>query len=597
MQKLQQTIWMIADQLRSYLPANEIMGEIALLLTWNQLAAKPGSSFPPLESVIQGQINLAAAYQQIAKALGQQGEAYRVSKLPNLMASNQAVKELETVANIQETDDISLYNALIGIIFANAEFGDEMVLPEELVELMTSFAMTPTQDVYSPFPRSLQLAAKLASGGSSAYFESQFQGSALSCAATLLTSINWSQSNPIRNPSVLEKNELKHFSNVMMAPPFGLRYKDLISDPYCRFSQNTSNGDVLSIEHGLAHCSGRLVTLAPVGLLFRGAHDYDLRTRLINNGWLEAVIQLPAALLPYTNIPVAVLVIDKQRDPNAKALLCDADQSRWVKQGGRGRRSRLTGWEKIAEIVNKRLAEGPAVLVTQNELKANEYDLSISRYVLGKASLAMQTLAKKEEMARLEDVAELIRAQALKEDKTPQGDEYMEVGPKDIGEDGYVTEPEKCLRLSGRAKDRAELQRLYPGDVLLVTKGIVGKVVLVGDNCGKNWVASQIYQVIRTGPTSPIQSSEFLFRYLASPMVREYLSERTTGTTIPMLSTRDIKGLQIPVPPIEKQNQVCKTHQEILAAHERIRAIQQEISAMDQMYWPLESNEDASDNA
>jgi type I restriction enzyme M protein len=278
-------------------------------------------------------------------------------------------------------------------------------------------------------------------------------------------------------------------------------------------------------------------------------------------------------------------------------LLCDADQTAWVRQGGRGRNSKLIGWKEISEIVNQRQADGPAILVTKDEIKANEYDLTVSRYVLGRASRAMKALAQQEKTARLEDVAELIRAQALKEDKTPQGDEYLEVGPKDIGEDGYIIEPEKCLKLSGRVRDRAELQRLHPGDVLLVAKGSVGKVALVGDNCGDNWVASQAYQVIRLGPNSPVQSPEFLYRYLASPLVKAYLGEQTTGTTIPMLSTKEIKGLLVPVPSIEKQKQVSQTHKEILAAHERIRAIQQEIKALDQQYWPLDSKQDASDNA
>lgn len=184
-------------------------------------------------------------------------------------------------------------------------------------------------------------------------------------------------------------------------------------------------------------------------------------------------------------------------------------------------------------------------------------------------------------------MAELIRGQLLKEDKTPQGETFYEVGVRNISNDGLVNKPEKSLQLSGRMRDRAELQRLQPGDILLVSKGSVGKIGLVGNDCDKNWVASQSFQVVRLTHTNYIASSEYLFRYLSSPLVQEYLSEQITGTTIPVLKTADIKELPIPIVSLDEQKKIVQTHNKILDSYKHIHKIQNDIDSLRNIYWPL----------
>ena len=57
-----------------------------------------------------------------------------------------------------------------------------------------------------------------------------------------------------------------------------------------------------------------MAVVVPHGVLFRGAAEGRIRTKLIEENLLDAVIGLPANLFPTTGIPVAILVFDRSRE-------------------------------------------------------------------------------------------------------------------------------------------------------------------------------------------------------------------------------------------------------------------------------------------
>lgn len=369
-----------------------------------------------------------------------------------------------------------------------------------------------------------------------------------------------------------------------MIPPFNRRVTQKISDSHKRFSHSNSNGDVLSIEHAVAQCSGRLIALVSQGVLFRGAFDYDMRVKLINNNLIDAAIQLPSKLMLNTNIPTVILIIDHHRNSNDPVLFYDADHPDLTKSGGRGRSQILFGWKRILEDVLNKKTSPFGVLIDKNEIKNNSYDLSVRKYVLGSGTIGIRELKNTQPLIK---IAELIRGQLLKEDKTPEGDLYFEAGVKDIGVDGILLKPKRKLRLSGRMKDRADFQRLQTGDILLITKGSVGRHCIVGDNCEDNWVTNQNFQVIRLTHTNFITDPIYLFQYLSSTLVQTYLNEQVTGTGIPLLKTADIKELPIPIIPLNEQTAVVNNYNQVLSAYHQIKAIEEKIGQLKNTYWTL----------
>lgn len=80
---------------------------------------------------------------------------------------------------------------------------------------------------------------------------------------------------------------------------------------------------------------------------------------------------------------------------------------------------------------------------------------------------------------------------------------------------------------------------------------------------------------------------EYLYRYLPSPMMQQYLEEISSSTGIPILKANDIKNLPVPLPSMEEQEQVIGVHRQIIEEHEAIRAHQARIEELKQQYWAI----------
>ena len=568
--------------------------EIALLIVWKHLVeTKPELSLPTPKDVIDGVISFKDAYSNISEVLVSLGDGYQnENKLEestlDIWFSEQGSKDLLLILeNIDVTDIYDLIRRLFVLASTEGVSKAHFVLPDEIIQLMTKLAKLEESDVYTPFNGSIQLAVEAMQQGSRAIFEAEV-ASPLINATVLMTDMEYYKSDPLFFPLVTEDGSIRQFPNVIMAPPFGRRIKDRMQGQGSRFDNKNTNGDVLALEHGLSQCSGRLVALVPQGFLFRGAFDYDLRAKLINNGLIEAVIQLPTPTLSFAGIATAIIVIDKNRDPEAPVIFYDADQQKLSGSAERGRPRILSGWKQVADDLLNRNDSPFCAYATKDMILQNKCDLSARRYVLGKATAAIRSLGNTKPLA---EVSDLIRGQLLKEEKNPQGEVFVEVGVRDIGENDVIALPKRRLELSGRMQDRAKLQRLQPGDILLVTKGSVGKIGFVGENCAANWVASQSFQVVRLKHARYIESPAYLFHYLSSPLVKAYLSEQVTGTTIPMLKTGDIKELPVPIMPIDEQNEIVNTEHAILDAYNKIHEINNKIELMRDKHWSLNGAE------
>ena len=220
--------------------------------------------------------------------------------------------------------------------------------------------------------------------------------------------------------------------------------------------------------------------------------------------------------------------------------------------------------------------------ISQEQIINNDFDLSVRRYVLGDGSKNIKQL---ENTQPLESLVDLIRAQLLKQDKdVTDGDEFFEVGARDIGSNGIVMQPTKSMILSGRMRDRANLQQIQPGDIILSTKGAIGKVAIVGDDCGINWVVNQTFQVLRLKSPQVI-SPDYLYMYLTSQLIQSYLAEQASGAGIQVLKTGDVRNLPIQVLQAKQQQEITDTRHAILNDYEKINTLQKQITKLNRNFW------------
>jgi len=584
---IDQIIWPLVEKLRgTSIQSDErdeagfklaAVQEIALLSFWKIISDKDkNKQIPKLDNVINGTLDLLTAYENLSSLLDTKFEWYLNSSLPHALSNNEIVSILCEIEKISPDGHQYIINQLMSLSDKNGNPIWDLSIPIEISNLMVGLAKINKGSVLAPYTRSLQLAIQANENADSVISQIE-KRTAISDVISYANDIEVFDADLGMIP-FFEKKSIRQFDHILMIPPFGRigarQYDGKIK----------KNSDIENLELMLPQCSGRMIVLMTEGFLFRSAHDYELRVKLINEGWLDAVIQLPSPILFSTSIATSILVIDKTRSKDQEIVFYNANDEDLVTNPGRGKANILTGWETILNEVLEKQDTKYCKKVTSEDIKNNKYDLLVSKYVLGKASREIKTLINTKP---LQAVAELIRGQLLKGNTETSGNEFLEVGIRDIRDDGFIRPPSKSLYLSGKAQDRALLQRLQPGDILLMVKGAVGKVAVVGNDCSDNWVASQSLQVIRLKNSQLIGSEDYLYSYLSSPLVQAYLSEQITGTTVPVLKTADIKGLPVPIVSKEEQQSVIETRKQIIESYSKINRIKRQIDTLRESHWAL----------
>jgi type I restriction enzyme M protein len=201
--------------------------------------------------------------------------------------------------------------------------------------------------------------------------------------------IKWGDT--IRNPQLLESNDLMRFNVVVANPPFSLDKwgaDDADNDAYQRFHRGTppkSKGDYAFITHMIETTfaepsqNGRVAVVVPHGVLFRGSSEGRIRQQLIEENLLDAVIGLPANVFYGTGIPVAILVF-KRNKADTSVMFIDA--SREYEEISTQNRLRPADLAKIVATYKAReFVDKYAYCATREEIAENDYNLNIPRYV------------------------------------------------------------------------------------------------------------------------------------------------------------------------------------------------------------------------
>ena len=142
-----------------------------------------------------------------------------------------------------------------------------------------------------------------------------------------------------------------------------------------------SKADYAFLLHDLYHLKpdGIMNIVLPHGVLFRGGEEGEIRKNLIENNKIDAVIGLPANIFFGTGIPTIVMVL-KQKRENDDILIIDASKG-FVKEG-KNNKLRESDIKKIVDTFKNRLSiDKYSKVVSRDEIRQNEYNLNIPRYV------------------------------------------------------------------------------------------------------------------------------------------------------------------------------------------------------------------------
>ena len=195
----------------------------------------------------------------------------------------------------------------------------------------------------------------------------------------------------LAEPMHVHGGRLDRFDRVLSNPPFSLNYtRDGMQHPE-RFQwgwapEGGKKADLMFVQHMVSVLKGGrgiAATVMPHGVLFRGGAERDIRTRLLDDDIIEAVIGLAPNLFYGTGIPACILVLrapgTKTPERAGNVLFINADA-----EFAAGRAQNYLLPEHAEKIVSayREFADIPgyATVITRKDLAANDDNLNIRRY-------------------------------------------------------------------------------------------------------------------------------------------------------------------------------------------------------------------------
>ena len=204
----------------------------------------------------------------------------------------------------------------------------------------------------------------------------------------------------------------KEFDAIVANPPFSLRWEptEAMADDF-RFKSYglapKSAADFSFLLHGFHFLSGEgtMAIILPHGVLFRGGAEERIRTKLLKDNNVDAVIGLPSNLFFSTGIPVCILVLKKCKKHDDVLFI---NASEYFEKGKRQNTLREEDIERIVKAYQFR-EELPrySKKVSMEEIEKNGYNLNISRYV--NTSIEEEKIDLKEVNQNLIDIEKRIK--------------------------------------------------------------------------------------------------------------------------------------------------------------------------------------------
>ncbi len=295
------------------------------------------------------------------------------------------------------------YEYLMGMYASNAgKSGGEYYTPQEVSELLTKLAVagkTEINKVYDPACGSGSLLLKAAKILGKDNVRQGFFGQEINLTTYNLCRINmFLHDIPFDKFDIANEDTLvspqhwddEPFEAIVSNPPYSIKWEGddnpiLIND--LRFSPAgvlapKSKADMAFIMHSLSWLAtnGTAAIVCFPGIMYRGGAEKKIRQYLIDNNFVDTIIQLPSNLFFGTSIATCIMVLKKSKSEN-KTLFIDATNE-CVKVTNN---NKLTD-DNIQKIVDTFVAKEEKVeyfsrLVPNSEIADQDYNLSVSTYV------------------------------------------------------------------------------------------------------------------------------------------------------------------------------------------------------------------------
>ncbi len=294
------------------------------------------------------------------------------------------------------------YEFLMGMYASNAgKSGGEYFTPQEVSELLTRLTVvgkTQVNKVYDPACGSGSLLLKFAKILGKENVRQGFYGQEINLTTYNLCRINmflhdidFDKFNIACEDTLISPQhwEDEPFEAIVSNPPYSTKWAGddnpiLINDT--RFSPAgvlapKSKADLAFVMHSLSWLStnGTAAIVCFPGIFYRGGAEQKIRKYLVDNNFIDCIIQLPDNLFFGTSIATCIMVLKKSKNENSTLFIDATAECEKVTNNNKLRDNNIENILKMftdrADIAHK------ARLVQNSEIAENDYNLSVSTYI------------------------------------------------------------------------------------------------------------------------------------------------------------------------------------------------------------------------
>lgn len=351
-----------------------------------------------------------------------------------------------------------------------------------------------------------------------------------------------------KDPKIYEYDTLtqdtrwdNYFDCILANPPF-MTPKGGIK-PHNKFGVKANRSEVLFVDYIMEHLNstGRAGVIVPEGIVFQSANAYkELRKKLVDENYLYAVVSLPSGIFqPYSGVKTSILFMDKQLAKKTDKVLFVEIQNDGFDLGAQRRPIDKNDLPKALEIINKwqnainsqiefSIDSKRIVLVEKSKLaEGEEYNLTASRY-----KVTQDFSNCKWKMVQLSDICELKRGTAITKKDIVEGNiPVIAGGQKPAYFHNEFNRSGETITVAGSGA--------YAGFINYYNVPIFVSDAFTIKPLDEN-----------------ICKTKYLYNVLKAK--QDYVYSLQSGMGIPHLYTKDLIDYEIPLPPLEVQEEIVK---------------------------------------
>jgi type I restriction enzyme M protein len=425
--------------------------------------------------------------------------------------------------NISEIYDDTLNR----IVLSQSRVSAEFMQPKQLTEFIKAYiGSTKHLKIYNPFAGVASLIKGIEKSKSIYAQEINLKTWAVGQLRLIV-----SNSNAVYNcdDSIMNWPTNEKFDLIVSNPPFMLRLNGDNRDKYPEY-RNVEDF-LLGISLNSLSDNGKLITVLPTGVLFRGRREREIRERLIQDDLLETIISFPSGLLHHTSMPFVVMILNKAKENSEIVKLVNAGP--FVSKPSE--RESFISVNELLQTVNGNESDSVRIISNQDVIK-NNFNLNIARYFVEDI-----------DGVRLGDILQTQRGTRVKPQETGKMIRIRDLKNDTIDFHLNISESEEILL------DRPDFRKIESSCILLAKRWKTLKPTFFQFQNEPIYIASDVFAF-------HVDESKVDINYLVNELHSDYVQQQiegySTGATIPSIVLNDLLEIKIKLLSIDEQRDV-----------------------------------------